>query len=171
MARPRAFDTDAALEAATALFWERGYEGAGLADLLDAMGIQRGSLYKAWGSKKALFLACLDHYDRRLVDPGLAFLRGEGEAAALSGAERLAAVFENHDPRGCLLCNSAAGIAGVDDDIAHRVKEGLDRIRGAFEAALADDRPGAESAAGVAEDAERLLQRYMGFRVQQRTER
>lgn len=167
MARPRAFDTDAALDAATALFWERGYDGVGLADLLDAMNIQRGSLYKAWGSKKALFLACLDHYDRRRVAPGLAYLRGEGEAAARTGAERIATVFENHDPRGCLLCNSAAGVAGADGDVALRVREGLERIRSAFEAALAEDSPGAD----VAEEAGRLLQRYIGFRVQQRTER
>lgn len=165
MARPRAFDTTAALDAATTLFWERGYDGVGLTDLLEAMGIQRGSLYKAWGSKKALFLACLNHYDESRVDPGLAFLRGEGGAAAMSGAERLEALFENHDPRGCLLCNSAAGVAGTDAEIAARVKQGLARIREAFEAALIEDRPGED----VTEEADRLLQRYIGFRVQQRT--
>lgn len=167
MARPRAFDTNAALDAATAVFWERGYDGAGLADLLAAMRIQRGSLYKAWGSKKALFLACLDHYDRQRVDHGIAFLRGEGNAAALTGAERIHKVFESHDSRGCLLCNSAAGVSGTDDEVAARVKQGLERVRAAFAAALAEDSPGAD----VAAEAERLLQRYIGFRVQQRTER
>ena len=167
MGRPRDFDMNATLDAATALFWERGYDGVGLAELLDTMGIQRGSLYKAWGSKKALFLACLDHYDREHVDPGIAFLRGEGDAAALTGAERINRVFENHDTRGCLLCNSAAGVAGTDDEVAQWVKRGLEWVRAAFEAALSWDHPGANHAG----EAERLLQRYIGFRVQQRTER
>lgn len=167
MARPRAFDTKAALDAATALFWEKGYDAVGLADLLDAMGIQRGSLYKAWGSKKGLFLACLDHYDRERVDAGLAFIRGEGDGAGMTGADRLARVFQNHDPRGCLLCNAAAGIAGTDDEVAARVQQGLDRIRDAFEKALDDDNPGGDHT----EQADRLLERYIGYRVRQRTDR
>ena len=167
MARPRAFDTDAALEAATALFWERGYEGVGLAELLDGMGIQRGSLYKAWGSKKGLFLACLDHYDQRHVEPGISFLHGGGDGAALSGAERIGAAFESRDARGCLLCNTAAGVAGTDEEVGASVRRGLGKIRAAFEVALSEGRSGAHAE----EEAERLLQRYVGRRVQQRAER
>ena len=47
MARPREFEIDDALQDAMAVFWRKGYDGASLPDLLDGMGIARGSLYKA----------------------------------------------------------------------------------------------------------------------------
>lgn len=165
MARPRSFDADKALDAATALFWERGYDGAGLSDLLDVMGIQRGSLYKAWGSKKGLFLACLDRYDETHVAPGIAVLEGQGAAAGLSGADRIEAVFQSHDTRGCLLCNSAAGIAGTDAEIAAAVTGRLDHLTRAFATALRAT--GLDADAATAE-AEKLMLQYMGMRVRHR---
>ena len=60
--RPRAFDTDAALEKAMMVFWHKGYDGASLTDLTDAMGINRPSLYAAYGNKEQLFRKALDRY-------------------------------------------------------------------------------------------------------------
>lgn len=60
--RPRAFDADVALEKAMRVFWSRGYQGASLADLTEAMGINRPSLYAAFGNKEALFRKVLDRY-------------------------------------------------------------------------------------------------------------
>src|SRR5690349_489182 len=63
--RPRAFDTEAALDAALDVFFRHGYEGASLDALTDAMGINRPSLYAAFGNKEQLFKAVLDRYVER----------------------------------------------------------------------------------------------------------
>ena len=60
--RPRAFDPDEALERAIEVFWRKGYEGTSLTDLTEAMGINRPSLYAAFGNKEALFRKAMDRY-------------------------------------------------------------------------------------------------------------
>jgi AcrR family transcriptional regulator len=60
--RPRSFDTGKALDRAVEVFWRKGYEGASLADLTKAMGINRPSLYAAFGDKDKLFRKVLDRY-------------------------------------------------------------------------------------------------------------
>ncbi|MEC0124832.1 TetR/AcrR family transcriptional regulator [Paenibacillus pabuli] len=62
MVRQREFDTDKALDAAMQIFWDKGFEAASLSDLTTAMGIQRPSLYAAFGDKKELFEAALRKY-------------------------------------------------------------------------------------------------------------
>jgi len=60
--RPRGFDTEAALDAAMRVFWEKGYEGATLADLTDAMRINRSSMWAAFGNKENLFKKAFERY-------------------------------------------------------------------------------------------------------------
>ena len=61
--RPREFDPAQALAAALQVFWRRGYEGASISDLTEAMGITRPSLYACFGNKEALFRQALDLYE------------------------------------------------------------------------------------------------------------
>jgi len=62
MGRPRGFDENAALEAAMRVFWEKSYEGASLSDLTSAMGINKSSMYAAFGDKAALFRRAMERY-------------------------------------------------------------------------------------------------------------
>ncbi len=62
LGRPRAFDADEAIEAAMHVFWKHGYEGASLRALTKAMGIDRKSMYLAFGDKESLFRKALDRY-------------------------------------------------------------------------------------------------------------
>ncbi|MEU5277024.1 TetR/AcrR family transcriptional regulator [Streptomyces asoensis] len=60
--RPRGFDADEALDRAVEIFWRQGYEGASLTDLTEAMGINRTSMYAAFGNKEELFHRAVARY-------------------------------------------------------------------------------------------------------------
>jgi AcrR family transcriptional regulator len=102
--RPREFDTDEALAAALRVFWKKGYEAASLADLTEAMGITKPSLYAAFGNKEALFTKALDLYEREK----LAYIGEALKAPTSRGvAERLlrgSLEMQTSDcePRGCM---------------------------------------------------------------------
>src|SRR5215470_17599780 len=109
MGRPREFDVDQALERALQVFWRKGYEGASLPDLTQAMGINRPSLYAAFGNKEALFRKALDRY----AEGPAAYLGAAlNEPTARAIAERLLhgtsdLVTDPRNPRGCLIVHGA----------------------------------------------------------------
>src|SRR4029079_14289460 len=102
--RPREFDADEALDRALEVCWRKGYEGASLAELTEAMGINRPSLYAAFGNKEALFRRAFDRY----ADGPAAYTRDALKArTALEVAERLLrgaadALTDPIHPPGCL---------------------------------------------------------------------
>lgn len=102
--RPREFDPDQALSSALQIFWRLGYEGASLADLTEAMGITKPSLYACFGNKEALFHKALDLYER----DKLRYMRSAlQEPTARAVTERLlhgtlAIQTGSDDPRACL---------------------------------------------------------------------
>ncbi len=67
MARPREFDIEEAVEGAMQIFWRQGYGATNLPDLLTAMGLTRGSFYKAFKDKRAVYLAALQRYDEQVI--------------------------------------------------------------------------------------------------------
>jgi AcrR family transcriptional regulator len=107
--RPRSFDKDRALDVALRVFWEKGYEGASLSDLTQAMGINRPSLYAAFGDKEALFRQVLERYEQGPV----AYMKlALDEPTARGTVERLlqgtvAALTRPHSPHGCLYVQGA----------------------------------------------------------------
>ncbi len=69
MPRPKSFDPDIVLAKAMGVFWEKGYDAASIADLTQAMGINRFSLYDTFGDKHKLYLKALDAYTQSIVEP------------------------------------------------------------------------------------------------------
>ena len=85
--RQREFDKQVALDAAMNVFWLNGYTGTSLSDLTDAMGINKPSLYAAFGNKEALFVRALNHYIDKHGSPHLEALRtAQGSERALREA-------------------------------------------------------------------------------------
>lgn len=114
--RPRSFDERRALEAALSVFWKHGYEGASLAELTQAMGINRPSLYAAFGNKEELFRRAVEHYTAGFAQLHERALR---QPTARQGVEMLLHAMADSlgdckNPRGCLLVQSAlaCGAAG-----------------------------------------------------------
>jgi AcrR family transcriptional regulator len=116
--RPREFDIDEALAAALRVFWTKGYEGASLTDLTEAMGVTRPSLYAAFGNKESLFHKALDLYEReKLCYVGEALKAPTSRGVAerlLRGA--LDMQTSSCEPRGCMRVISSMTYA-EDDSI------------------------------------------------------
>jgi TetR/AcrR family transcriptional regulator, transcriptional repressor for nem operon len=137
VARSKEFDPEAAVQAAMELFWEQGYARTTPAQLVDALGIGRSSLYNAFRSKRELYERALRRYQERETARALAVLDGSGPVR-----ERLRTVVDllvespEFDRRGCLMTNTAVEFER-DDAVATVVRRTLDRqevvIRGLIE--------------------------------------
>lgn len=104
--RPREFCVDNALAKALRVFWSKGYEGASLSDLTEAMGITRPSLYAAFGNKESLFRKALDLYEREKMDY-------VGKALAEPTARRVAEYLLRGSLENATSCDEPHGCLGV----------------------------------------------------------
>ena len=119
LGRPRSFDIDRALDRAMQVFWRKGYEAASLSDLTKAVGVNRPSLYAAFGDKEALFRKALDRY---LHGPAAYTQEALKEPTARAVVERLlrGAADLNTAPRnpgGCLTVQGALACGEAGDSI------------------------------------------------------
>lgn len=139
MGRPQEYERDVVLGRAMRLFWSRGYEATSIQALVDRMGIQRGSLYGAFGDKRGLFLAAVEHYNRvesaRLL-AALENLRAGKEAIRRFFRMKVALTRVSGRPRGCLVTNTAAEFAPGDRRTGARVGAALARLEAAFHRAV-----------------------------------
>ena len=137
MARTKEFEPLEALDAAMDLFWRKGYELASMRELLDAMGIGRGSFYDTFGDKHTLFLSAIDRFQEvRTLWVEETLHGGELDSVDEVFSRSLDGLFQFQPPRGCLLANSAVELAPHDPEVAARISDYIRRTEDAFHGAL-----------------------------------
>jgi len=135
MARPRAFDETAALEAAIGCFWRRGYEATSVRDLAESMGLSAPSLYNAYGDKHALFVQALEHYlDRSMRERIERLEKSLPPKQAIR--EFIGAIIDHsvndRERRGCFLVNSALEVAPHDKKLGGLIADRLAELEAFF---------------------------------------
>jgi TetR/AcrR family transcriptional repressor of nem operon len=140
MPRLKEFIPDDALEKAMQVFWHKGYEATSMEDLLEAMDLNRGSLYDTFGDKRQLFLKVMDRYCTTFVGPKFSLLEQPGPA--LPTLRRfIDGMIEGGlaDPqrRGCLIANTAMELSAHEKEIADKVSRALQMAEDTFFKVLA----------------------------------
>jgi len=133
----KTFDTDDVIARAIKVFWHKGYTAASMADLTKAMGINKGSLYNAFGSKKRLFICALQQYDRDRMQHALGKMNiMDTPLDAITGMfdHVISHNCNNPENKGCLLVNTALELPHHDADIREMVTKSLDNLKDFFEA-------------------------------------
>jgi len=158
MARQREFDEDEVLDALRDVFWEHGYDGTSYATIMAETGLKKGSLYAAFGDKRALYQKAIARYDAQVVSAGVQMLRNEKLSAKvrienlMNGPVEAAGTRQGR--KGCLLCNAAIDQAPTDKATEISIIESMSRLRDAIAFAVND-----------AAKAEHILAAYFGARV------
>ncbi len=124
----KSFDEDEVLTKAMGVFWEKGYESTSISDLIEATGINKGSLYNAYGGKQKLFMASLRKYEREKHKATLAELEAMDDPKAAIATLLDGLVEEtvaDKELKGCFLINTAHEIATHEDEVLEIVTRGL----------------------------------------------
>ncbi len=169
--RPREFDDVEMLRKIMSLFWKAGFEGVSLSHIMRETGLQKASLYAAFGDKRSMYLKALSQYHTDVVGAAARALRDERVPAA----ERITAFLtaplaaaDQQDRSGCFLCNASADQADLNPETKAQVSRGFDQLARALTVPLATLNPGL-SATELANTADTLLALYTGFRIMVRS--
>lgn len=134
MGRPYEFDREQTLSKAMHLFWEKGYKATSIQDLVDHMGIKRGSIYNTFGDKHSLFIEAVKFYAQKVTYKTISVLESDG-----SPIENIRLFFETiintpstKKTRGCLISNTVVELAPHDEKIADTLRIIMERIESAF---------------------------------------
>jgi len=166
MARPQVFNQQQVIAKAVECFWLKGYSETSLADLLNAMSISRSTFYNNFGDKRQLFRLCLQTYGQQTQQIiAMTLLSNK-----LSGLESIRQFLhfvllvppEDLSSRGCLLVNTLAETARVDDEFNELVKQLMQPVKLAFIQQLQQE---FDHAASI-KHGEWLFSQLLGWRLQ-----
>jgi len=125
MAGPnKQFDRDKALDKAVQLFWEQGYEATSMQDLVNAMGINRASLYQTYGNKQELYLASLERYATQIL-AHVTGLLDKPRTPLTNLRDLFVHVIEQSlegNMQGCFINNTAVELAPHDATLAEKIR-------------------------------------------------
>ncbi|MFD7664889.1 TetR/AcrR family transcriptional regulator [Streptomyces sp. NPDC059788] len=170
MGRTKEFDPDATLQLALELFWRKGYEATSMQDLVEHLGINRGSIYATYGSKHELYLRALDRYCENEGAAALEHLNRPGPALPAVRAFLRAFAAESladQDRKGCLVTNTAVELLPHDTKAERRIGTALHEVESAITGALIRAKAQGELAEGaeVRAQARFLVTFIQGLRV------
>jgi len=148
MARPKEFDVDRALDSALDVFWSKGFEATSMQDLVDGMGINRGSLYDTFGSKDELYRRAFAAYARRRGAELVEVLDGTGTVRERLRDYLLGLVAEP-DGRGCFIVNTACERGYEHAESRLMASAAMDATIDALEGAMKSAAAGGELRSGV----------------------
>ena len=136
--RPKEFDRSDALESAMQVFWTKGYEAASVRNLLDGMGINRGSMYDTFGDKRSLFLEAINHYLRHVAGPLVKTLDAPGSPLVniRKTLIELVTVAGSNGCRGCLITNVTVEVGPHDPEVARAMTSAMKETQAVFKRAL-----------------------------------
>ena len=138
--RPRSFDRDQALDAAVLVFWDKGYDGSSIEDLTDATGINRPSLYAAFGNKRDLFIQAIDRYAATHGNRAFSAFRLEPDnrnAIEQFFDASIECALAEGTPRGCLINTVATEAAENDAELRDKLADMFTRTDAAIARSLA----------------------------------
>jgi TetR/AcrR family transcriptional regulator, transcriptional repressor for nem operon len=139
VARVREFNAEEALDKAMRLFWRKGYAETSVRDLVEHTGVAHAGLYAAFGGKRELYRAALDHYDATfgnfLIGPLERPDAGRPDVEAFF-ATILDAVKNKRFVDGCFMCNTAVEFGNEGDDIVSKSRDNVERMTAGFRNAL-----------------------------------
>lgn len=131
----KSFDEEQAVDQAMHVFWKKGFDSASITDLLQGTGLNKGSLYNAFGGKRQLFARTLEKYDREHRQRLLAKLEAlDDPVAAIDGFLNATVESSLADPerKGCFLINTAHDLENQPEDVRAVVINGLREIEAFF---------------------------------------
>jgi len=169
MGRPVEYDQSKVLDSVVKLFWAKGYEATSMKNICEVTGLQPGSVYAAFGSKRALFLAAIEAYFEQSIDNLKVILAGEG-----TPLERVRELFVyivgdtcRKDSHGCLLVNALLEAPTDDAELRKRIASMFRRLEVAIKEVLVEAAACGELDAGKdpAIQAKLLINNIFGLRV------
>jgi len=134
MNRPREYKKEDVLDAATELFWAKGFEATSISELVELTGLNKHSMYREFVDKEGLFLASLDYYNQESTKE-----LGEILTRTPLGLSNIEAFFDNRveyaasgECKGCLLVNSVTEDEILSDKINDKIQKMLKAHEGLF---------------------------------------
>lgn len=132
MARPKAFEPSEALHQAIQLFWSKGYAATSMEDLVQAMGINRASMYNTFGNKHTLYMQALESYWQNVMQEPL--------RAFVESGNMLGALAQFQEVSGCFLLGCMSELSTQDPEVASFVERSFEHMRQQIAHGVAQER-------------------------------